>query len=227
MGILQISTYNILLPLSHHCRSKPLPLPGRSWLATIAELMGLVRLFSFPLAGSIDPACIHSCSHNPLLSLTQPHTSPGHTPVGPLALFISCPSLCRPQISLFHSFAIPPCVHYLDLLDVRCTICRTCDVNFCLLVLCLYLLPPLLLSYQFFSSFFLVPSVPPSLISHCLLTSFLYNPLSVYPSSFIPNSPKCFIGAVCNSLPTHFSWLRCSTTFEYNIESVKQKHYRT
>lgn len=30
---------------------------------------------------------------------SNPHTSPGHTPLGLLALFISCPSLCWPQIS--------------------------------------------------------------------------------------------------------------------------------
>lgn len=133
--------------------------------------MGLVRfLFSFSW---LYRPCLQP-SHDPLLSPTQSHISPGHTPVGPLALFISCPSLHGPQISLFHSFAISPCVHYLDLLDVRCPICRTCDVNFCLSMLCLYLLPLLLLSYQFLSSFFLLPSVSPSLIYQCFLPSFLF-----------------------------------------------------
>lgn len=70
-------------PLYHQCRSELPPLPGWSWLATIAELMGLIRLFSFPSAGSIDPVCNHPCYHSPLLSLTQSHISPGHTPVGP------------------------------------------------------------------------------------------------------------------------------------------------
>lgn len=77
----------------HQCRSRLLPLPEPSRLATIAELMGLVLLFSFPSAGSIDPACNQPCFRSPLLSLTQSHISPGHTPLGPLALFISCPSL--------------------------------------------------------------------------------------------------------------------------------------
>lgn len=190
--------------------------------------MGLVRLFSFPSAGSVDPARNRPSPLPQPAPLPDPvaHIPAGHTPVGPLVLFISCPSLRGLQISLFHSFAISPCVHYLDLLDVRCPICRTCDVNFCLPALCLYLLPLLLLSYQFFSS--LPPSVPPSLIFHCLQPFFPPQPpLSVYPASFFPNPPMCFIGAACNSLPTHFSWLRCSTTFKYNIESVMQKHYRT
>ena len=76
-----------------------------------------------------------------------------------------------PQISLFHSFAIPPYVHYLDLLDARCPFCRTCDVNFCPPVLCLHLLPPLLLSYQFFS--------------FLLSCSFCASPLSSFIASYL------------------------------------------
>lgn len=71
------------------------------------------------------------------------------------------------------------------------------------------------LSYSFASSLTYLLQLSPS----CTAL------LSVYPSSFFPNPPMCFIG-VCNSLPAHFSWLRCSTTLKYNIESVMQKHYR-
>lgn len=193
--------------------------------------MGLIRSFSFPSEGSIEPTYIHPCSHSPLLlSLTQSHISPGHTSAGPLVLFISCPSVHGPQISLL-SFFLPSLSVY------TISICLMYSVPFAVPAMsifrpslpCLYLLPLLLLSYQLFSSFFLVSSVPPSHLS--LPSHFFSAPPHPHTHTlylfFLSKSPlMCFIGAVCNSLPAHFSWLRCSTTFKYNIESVMQKRYR-
>lgn len=126
--------------------------------------MGLIRLLSFPSAGSIDPARIHPSS---------PWPSRTHIPQDTLQWapwfysFHALHSTGHKSLSfiLLPSLSLSLCVHYLDLLDVRCPICRTCDVNFCLSAPCLYLLPLLLLSYQLFSSFSLVPSVPPSDLS--------------------------------------------------------------
>lgn len=108
MGILQISIGTILLPLSHQCRSKPLPLPGRSWLATIAGLMGLVCLFSFPLAGSIDP-CLQP------FPLPQPTPLPDPIAHIPRTHSSGPPWLCSFHAlhsaghkSLFHSFFCHP-----------------------------------------------------------------------------------------------------------------------
>lgn len=206
---LQITTKNIFFQFLPSVPS----VPGWSGLATIAELMGLVRLSSFPWAGSIDMACnIPAPTAHPSLwpSRTYP---PRHTPVGPLALFISYLSLCRPRNSFFHSFAISSCVHFWV---ARCTLSHLPHLWCQFLSDCtLYLLLLLLYLYLFFSSFH-------SLIFHCFLPSF-----PVYSASFYPNPPMFFIGAVCNSLPAHFLQFRCSTAFKYNTESVKQKHYRT
>lgn len=139
----------------------------------------------------------------------------------PLVRFITCPSLRRPQISL--SFFLPSLSVYTILMCLMCAVPfaePVMSISVCLRLVCIS--SP---RSSFHICYFpLVPSVPPSDLS--LLSRFFpaHSPPSVY--SFSPNPPMGFIGAVSNSLPTHCSWLRCSTTLKYNIESVVQKHYR-
>lgn len=167
----------LLARFSHQCRYKVPHLPGRSWLATIAELMGLVRLFSFPWAGSIaQPATIPAptAQSSPWASRTYPQDTLQWAPW--LYSFHALQSAVHK--SLFHSFAIAPCVHYHDVLDVRGPICLTCDVNFCLSVLTFTPCPSPFISLLFFF---------PSIFHRSLLS--LHSPICS-PLLFLSKSPN-------------------------------------
>ena len=222
---------------SLQCRSRLPPLSGWSWLATIAELMGLIRLFSLvSSAGSMDPARNHPCSTGTLRLLPDPvaHIPRTHSTGPPGSIhfmpftrqghkslsFILSPSLPMYAISICLMCAVPFAVPVMSISVRRCFVC----------------ISSLRSSFHIssFPSFFLVPSVPP--LSHLsLLPPYLSLPAPPPPPHlftrrlffFPPNPQTCFIGAAFNSLPTHFSWLRCSTTFKCNMDSVMQKHYRT
>lgn len=148
-------------------------LPGWSWLATIAKLMGLIPLpSSFPSAGS--------CLRPFLLSQTTP--PPPQDTLTPR--FDSFHALHKSQISLFHSSAISVCVHYLDLLDVRCPICSTYVVSF-LVQSSLFASPSPPFSDWLLPSFFHVLPVPPSDLSLLFhLLSLTINPLFLFTFSF-------------------------------------------
>lgn len=153
---------------------------------TIPELMGLVCSFFFLLAGSIEPQTIPAptAHSSPWPNRTYP---PGHTPVGPwINSFHALHSAGHK--SLFHSFAIFPCVHYRDLLDVRCPIYRARDVNFwCRRFVCISSL-----GSSFHISYFLLSFLFLRFLSHLSFTAFslLHSSTICLPFLFLSKSPN-------------------------------------
>lgn len=183
--------------------------------------MGLIPLLSsFPSAGS--------CLHLFLLSQTTPPPPPQDTLAPQFDSFHALHSTGHKSLSFVllpsqSVYIISICLMYAVLFAVPMLSVSLCRAP------CLYLLPLLLFqmgSYLLsFMSFLFLP-----LIFHCCFTSqpsFPHNQPSLSLYSFLPNPLICFIGAAYDSLPTHFSWLRCSTTFKYNIEAIMRKPYTT
>lgn len=190
---------------------KVLPLfPGGSWLATIAKLTGLIPLLSsFPSAGS----CLH-------LFLLLPRTPPPQFDSFHALHSTGHKSLSFTLLPSHSVYIISICLMYAVLFAapmLSVSLSRTPSLD--LLPLLLFQIGSYLLSFM--SSLFL------PLIFHCCFTFFPSQStlLSLY--SLLPNPLICFTGAAHNSLPAHFSWLRCSTTFKYNIEAIMRKPYTT
>lgn len=168
----------------YQCGSKLPTLFGWSWLATIAELMGLVRLFPFPWAGSVDTACNIPAptAHS---SLWPSHTYPQDTLQWALWLYSFHTLHSAGHKSLFHSFAISPCVHYHLI---------------CLMYAVPFAVPATPISYSWYfastpsARLFICSSILQLFIDSSLLS--LHSPISVHTTSFFPNPPMFFIGAV-------------------------------